>query len=172
MVNQAMNTGNANIVNLVDLVTHHFRSHPSFFGNRDVARTGAHDGDFALAAQLTILPEPNRAGRRKMLTAGKGAQHMFSRFGRRSRNQNIVGTSEQRSRNRDNLIRRLTETKNDFGHSVPQSPVMVDFGESEIFEWHVTNAREGVVNSRGAGLDLFEQRSQLFFTHADNHVSK
>ena len=73
ILHQAVDTGDADVVNGVDLVTHHFSGDLRFFGDGQIAGAGAHYGDFSFASRGAIAPESHGAGRRKIL----GVSGMF-----------------------------------------------------------------------------------------------
>jgi hypothetical protein len=61
-----------------------------------------------------------------------------------------------------NLRGRLAFAENDLGHAISQSAVMIDFGETQIFERQMAEAGDGVVRREFAFTDLHEEFADGF----------
>ena len=53
-------------------VAHHFGSNQRFFGNRQVAGSGAHQRDFSFTQDGAVAPDAQGARGREVLGIGKG----------------------------------------------------------------------------------------------------
>src|SRR6185312_3510125 len=168
VVHQAMDTGDADVVDGIDFVAHDFGGDLRFFGDENIAGAGADDGDASFAGYGAVAPEADRAGDGKMLAFRKGFEYNARGFRRGSGDENVFRTREQGARDGDDLIRRFAQAENDFGHPVTQRAVVIDLGESEILERHMPHAFHRVVNAGGSGADVFEERTKLFLTHVAN----
>jgi hypothetical protein len=100
-----------------------------------------------------------------MFATWEPGEHVSRGFGCNPGNQNIRTTFQQRSRDADNLFGGFAESEDDFGHAVPQRPVMVDLGEAEVFKGHVTNSGDRLVDLDRALANLFEEGAELSFIH-------
>ena len=62
-----MNPGDADVVDLFDLVAHYLASDARFLGDGDVTGARADDCDLAFAANLAVSPDAQGAGAGKVL---------------------------------------------------------------------------------------------------------
>ena len=63
------------------------------------------------------------------------------------------------------LFRRFSFGQDDFGHAVAQGAMMIDFGETQVFEGHVAHAGKRRVDIHCAVAHLLEQRPELILIH-------
>ena len=63
------------------------------------------------------------------------------------------------------MIRRLAQAEYDFGNAMPQRAVMVDIGESQVFERQVPHPMQRRIYIRRTTAHLFEQSPELVFQH-------
>jgi len=97
------------------------------------------------SCQFPVLGSPNfflYGG--ELLFIGAGGKDISALFG-------------QLCENGCNLCWSLTLSQDDFGHSVPQGTMVVDFGESEVFKGQMAQARHGIVGSEFATAYVFKQ---------------
>ena len=55
-----------------------------------------------------------------------------------------------------NLLGRFAFRKDDLGHSVPQGSVVIQLGETKIFEGHVPHSLESRIYVSGAAAHFFQ----------------
>ena len=67
-----------------------------------------------------------------------------------------------------NVIGCLACSENDFGKALTQAPVMVYIGEAEVFEGQVSQPLERLIVRESAGLQIFENLTELIFSHKWN----
>jgi hypothetical protein len=79
-----------------------------------------------------------------------------------SRRQDLAAVLGQAGKDSRDLGRRLAFSENDLRHAGPQSPMMIDFGEAEIFKRQMPHARDRVVGREHALADLLEKLADGF----------
>ena len=162
---EPMNPSHADIVNGIDFVAHHLSRNAGFFGDGNVAGSGANNANCSLAPRFSIAPIPHGAAERKIFATLVLIEKALRHFGRGTRDQHVSGAREEFLRNGDDVIRALAETEYDFGHAVAQGAVMIDFGETDILEGHVTHSGESRIHVNRAPSDIIEKFSELVFCH-------
>jgi hypothetical protein len=65
---------------------------------------------------------------------------------------------------------RFLLAKNYFRHSGAQGPVMIDFGEAQVFKRHVAQALHGIVRRELALADCFEQFADGVSVHKGTEI--
>ena len=66
-VQQAVNAGDSNVVDVLDIVAHQFRGDDGFLGDRNVTGSGGYDYDHALAVLFAVAFEDDGACQRAIL---------------------------------------------------------------------------------------------------------
>ena len=80
---QAVNAGDADVVDRLHLVAHGFGGDLRFFGHGDVAGARAYHRDFAFAMNGAVAPESHGARQREIFGLGKLLFQFRWRFARR-----------------------------------------------------------------------------------------
>ena len=79
----------ADVVNGVHFVAHHFGGDLRFFGHRQVAGARAHYRDLSFAVERAVAPYTQRPRSREVFGFGVLALQALGDFGRNARHQNI-----------------------------------------------------------------------------------
>ncbi len=167
---QAMNAGDSDVVKMFDFVAHEFGGDDGFFGDRDVAGSGGDHGDDALAVLHGIALQNDGA---RELAKFRGANFFLDRckllfVG--PRGQDIAPVFGEAREDFCDLSRSLAFSEDDFGHADAQGTVMIDFGEAEIFERHMAQARDRIVGLELALSHLFEKLADGFGVHTGLNI--
>src|SRR5271169_5208853 len=140
-----MNAGDADIVEVFNLVAHHFGGDDGLFGDRDVAGSGGNYSDNALAIFRGIALQNDCPGEVAIFGSADFFLYRRKLFFADARGQDVAAMLGQAGENSRDLYRSLAFTEDDLGHAGTQSAMMIDFGEAEVFEWEMPQARDGVV---------------------------
>jgi len=165
MADEAMDTGDADIVNGVDFVAHDFGCDAGFFGDRNVAGSGADNGDCAFAGGFAIAPVAHRAAEREVFAAFVLIEEALRHFRRGTGDEHVCGAREKFFRDGDDVIRALAEAEDDFRHTVTQGAVVIDLGEAQVFEGEMAHADECRIGVNRALANIVEEFSELVFCH-------
>ena len=168
---QAVNAGDADVVEMLDFVAHEFGGDDGLFGHRDVAGSGGDDGDDALAIFRGIALQNDGAGE----VAIFGGANFFLHSGKLlfvgARGQDVAAVFGEAGENSCDLRRGLAFSEDDFRHASAQGAVMIDFGEAEIFEGQMAQAGDGIVGREFALADLLEKLADGFGVQASTQHS-
>ena len=165
IVHQAVNSGDADIVDGVHIIAHQLRRDLRFLRYGDVAGAGTDHGNSALAVNGVVAPEANGAGERQVLRIGHPGGDHGGAFAIGARNQDVTGVSYQALRDGHHLFRSLTFGEDDLWHAMTKGAMVVDLGEAEVFKGHMAHAAHGCLDIHCAGAHLFKQRAQLVLIH-------
>ena len=107
-----------------------------FFGHRNIAGSGADDGDASLCRYGAVAPEADRAGSGEILGFRERLRTALSAVPRSVRvMRTFPNALSQCVGNFDDTCSGvLPEAEDDFGHAVTQRTVVIDLGKAEIFE--------------------------------------
>lgn len=165
-----MNAGDSDIVERLDLVAHQLRGNNGFFGDGNVAGSGRDDGDDALVALFVALPASTSARRvvaAKGDAAGEGVVFGFRDLsgnglelllsGARGEDVGVGVTGGESREDFGYLSGGFALTEDDFGHSVAQGAVMIEFGEAQVFKRKMAEASKGFVGGELLGSYFLEE---------------
>ena len=162
-----MNAGDADIVEAVDAVAHELGGELGFFGDGNVAGAGGDDADDAFTSDLAIAFDGDGPGElvkfRCVVQALYGREGFFVGAG----DQNILAgvSAEHAFGDFGDLAGRFAFAEDNFGKTLTESPVMVDFGKSQVFEGQMFQAFDGGFAREFAGANGFHQLHELRFVH-------
>jgi len=141
MLEQAMNAGDTDVVELVDAIAHHARGEQSFFGDGNVAGASGDDKDQAFAGDFAAALDGDDAREGMKLRGARGFSigffHGGEDFGVGASDENVVARVFLLEHGADDfggLLRRFAFGENDFGKALAEGAVMVDFGKAEVLE--------------------------------------
>src|SRR5262252_874070 len=154
-----MNAGNTDVVEVLDLVAHHFGRDDSLFGNRNVTGSRRDNRDNSPAVFGRIFLQDDCARKLPILHSPYLLLHRGKLPVVGARGQNIPAMSCQARENASHLRSRLSLAENDFRHSIAERAMMINLGESQIFEWKVTQAINRIVGRERASADLLKEVS-------------
>ena len=140
-----MDASNSDVVNVLDGVPHHFRRDDSFFRDGNVAGPRRNYGNDAFTVALAIALENNRSRQRTVLNFWHHVCDRRKLFIGRPRGENIPALLCQSLENTRDLPRSLSLAEYDFRHSLAKCPVVIDLGETEVFEREVAQPFDGVI---------------------------
>ena len=166
MPEQAVNASDANVVELIYPVAHHARGEKGFFGDGNVAGTGGNDKDQALAGNFAAALNGNDAGERmEFRGARRLAVGLFDGgegFSVGTGDENVVVRVfflKHGADDTSDMLRRLALGEDDFGKTLAQGAMVVDFRETEVLEWKMFkpfNGRAGREFSAPHGFQDFQ----------------
>jgi hypothetical protein len=165
IVHEAMDAGDPDIVDGIDGIAHDFGGKLGLFGDGHVAGAGADDGDGALAGDGAVAPEADDAGTGEILALGEAAGDGFGALPVGAGDEDVAGVVEDDGGDFGDLVGRLAFGEDDFGHAMTERPVVVHFGEAEVFKGHMPHARHGGIDVHGALAHLFEESAKLVLVH-------
>ena len=65
----------------------------------------------------------------------------------------------------NHVIRCFAQPEYDFGNAMAHGAMVVDVGESQIFERQVPHAMKRRIDIRGPAADFFEENAEFIFRH-------
>src|SRR5258708_12638061 len=90
MLQQAVNSGDADVIKLLHAIAHHSRGEHSFLGDRDVTGAGGNDEDGSLPRNFLASFDGDHAGERMKFRSAADALHGGEYFGVGAGDQNVV----------------------------------------------------------------------------------
>src|ERR1017187_271997 len=165
MRQQAVDAGDSNVVDMLNVVAHQFRGDDCLFGDRDVAGSRGHDHDDALAVLLAITLERDGPRQRTELRLGYGGGDGGVLFLGGARGRHVAAVGGEPAEDFGHLTRRFALGKNHFGHALAQGAMVVDLGEAQVFKRQMTQALDGGVGREVLLSDLVEQLAKGFGVH-------
>jgi hypothetical protein len=165
MGEEAVDAGDSYVIDMLNVVAHHFRGDYSLFGYRDVAGASGDDDDDSLAVLFAIALEHDGASEGTKLrsghSGGDGCVLFLSGTGR----EHIAAMCGQAAEDFGNLARRFALGKNHFGHTLAQGAMVVDLDKAEVFKGQMAEALDGVVGGEALLSDLLEQLAKGLGIH-------
>ena len=163
VLEQAMNPGDTDVVELIDTVAHHVRREKRFFRDGNVAGARRDNEDHAFSGGFAAAFDGDDAGERvesgctggfavgffygaENFRAGAGDENVVARVFFLKHGPNDFG----------DLLRGLSFGKHDFGKTLAQGAVMIDFGKAEILKRQVPEPLEGRAGREFPALDGFQ----------------
>jgi hypothetical protein len=86
--------------------------------------------------------------------------------------EDIIAMLSQALKDSGDVFGTLALSEDNFGHAVSQCPMVIDLGETKIFEGHVPHTFDGFVGRDLAFFDVVEQRADRFCIQADRQPKK
>jgi len=164
---QTMDAGDADIVEVLDFVSHHFGGDDSLFRDRDVAGSRRDYGDDAFAVFRCVLLQDDGAGERAVVDAANSFLYRSKLFFIRTCGEDVASVLRQSRKNSGYLRRRFPLAEDDFRHASAQCAVMIDLGKPEIFKWKMAKAVDGIVGLQMAFSDFFEELADGLGVHVN-----
>ena len=152
-----MNACDADIVNRVHFIAHHFRRHLRFLRYRQIARACAYHRNFSLATKRPVAPDPHRAGVGKILGVFMLLPQARSDLAIRPRNQHVWRFRQKCRDDRRHLDGSLALSENHFRHAVAQRAMMIDLGKPKILERKMPQPLNGLA------LTIFLSTDRTFY---------
>jgi hypothetical protein len=167
MGEQAVNSGDSDVIDMLNFVAHHFGGDYRFFGYRDVAGSGGDDHDHALAALLilAIALEHDGASQGTKFGAVHGGGYRGVLFGGRSGREHVAALSGQAAEDLRYLPWRFALSKNYLGHALAQGAMVVDLGKTQVLKGQVAQPLDGLVGRDALFPDLIEQLTEGLGVH-------
>ena len=142
---------------MLDVVAHHFGGDHRLFRHRNIAGAGGHHGDDSLAVFLPVAAATYRARQRLILDLGHFLLYRGQLLCTGPRRQDVAAVFGQTRKDGRHLGRSLARTEDHFGHPVAQGAMVVQVGESQIFEGKMAQAINGGVGGKLAPAHLVEE---------------
>ncbi len=155
---QAVNAGHAYVGDEFDSVAHEADGDHGFFGNGQIAGAGADYSDGSLAGNGGRLSEGDGASGFVELGAGFDCEDRIEHFTSSASGEDVASGLGHAGEDGCYLGGGFAGGKDDLGHTGAEGAVMIDLGETEIFERKIAEAVEGFVDRRAALADFVEQR--------------
>jgi len=154
---QAMNSGDADVVEMLHIVAHDFGGHDGFFSDRNVAGARGNYRDRAPAMLSVIFLQYDRASHLPIFGFAHLLADRAELLGRGARCEDVAFVLGELLEDAGDLSRRLPFSEDDFGHARAQSAMVIDLGEAEILEGQVTQAGDGIVGRNLLLPNVFEK---------------
>ena len=161
MVEQAVQSGHANIVDTVDLVAHQLCRDRGLLSNGQIGRAGADEADAAKGFARKAIHRRG-SGYLVVLTVRDALLQPPEDFGVDARDEEAAGAFNQPLGDSDDLFRRLPLAEHDLRQVVAEGAVVVEFGEPQVFVGQMPQAVEGIVYAGFAARDGFQKRAERF----------
>jgi hypothetical protein len=169
MGQQAVNAGDSYVIDMLNVVAHQFGGDYGFFSYRNVAGSGGHDHDYALAVLLAIALQDDGSRQGTILRAarifGEGGGYGFVLFFGGTRGQDVPAVGREAGEDGGYLVGRFAWRKDHLGHALAQGAMVVELGEAEVLKGQVTQALDGVVGGEALSADLVEELAQGLGVH-------
>ncbi len=160
MGEKAVNASDSYVVEMLDAVAHEFGGDDGFFGYGNVAGSGGDDRDDAFAVALAITLERDGSGQRAVFGFGDlGGDGFVLLFGGAS-GEDVSSMLGKTGEDGGNLSGRFPFAENHFGHAYAERAVVIDLGESQIFERQMAETLHRLVWRELFGADLLEEAAQ------------
>src|ERR1039458_6423090 len=162
MGQQAVNAGDSDVIDMLNIVPHQFRGDDCFFGDWDVAGSCRHDHDHALAVLLAIALEHDSPSQWTILCAVYTGGDSGVLFFGGSRCQHVAAVGREAAEDFGYLAWCFALGKNDLGHALAQGAMVVELGETEVLKGQVTKALYGFVGGEALFSNLLEELAKGF----------
>ena len=168
-----MDSRDADVVEVFDVVAHEFGGHDGFFGNGDVAGSRGNHGDGSFAVGSWVALQHDRS--RQFAVFG-GAYFLLDcgeLFFVGVRGQDVAAMLGQPRENLGDLRRSLAFSEDHFGHAGAEAAMVIDLGKAQIFERQMAQAVYCLVGRELAVADLLEEFADGFGVHGgSSHSAK
>ncbi len=146
----------ANVGDEFDGVAHQVGGNDGFFGDGEIAGSGADDADDSLASWGGGLAEGDAAGGGVMLGAGNGGEDGGGHFVRGAGGENVATSLGHAGEYGCDLGGSFSGGEYDFRHAGAEGAVVVYFGEAEVLKGKVFEAGESFGDGGAAVADFVE----------------
>src|SRR5262249_36001778 len=158
LAQQAVEAGDADVVQALDPVGHELGRDRGFLRYREVRRARRHYEHRPVAAWLDRPRAPEReAWQGVVLEAVDRRGQVLGRLRRQAGDQAVAPRRRQPTGHGDDLVGRLSLAEDDLGKAVAQAPVVVQPREAEVLVGQRTETIEGLVDLALAAPDGLEQ---------------
>ena len=165
LAQQAVKSGDADVVEPVDRVAHHLGGDGGFLGDGQVRRAGRRDEDGAAPGGHLVHAAGDGAGHLVILGGGHHGAHRVVRRLVGAGDEQRVATGDDAIGDGGDLIGRLAQAEDDFGEALALGPLVVDAGEPDVLDRLGAHFRGDLCGRiRGgqvAGGDLFQQAFEI-----------
>lgn len=165
MVQKAVDSGNADIVDAIGPATCRFDDKRGFLGHGKVRGACGDDGTGADFFIMLTLAQLDDACIFVILGFRQVAVDGFKLPATGACAENYVCAALQGIEDTDDLVGSLILTIDDLGKAGSQIAVMVDFGVSQVLEGQVPEALQRPIDGEASIGDFIEQLSQFVFIH-------
>lgn len=164
---QAMDAGDADVVEARDLCAKEFGGDGCFFGGREIAGPGTEDGDVAVRVGWGRLAEGEGAGVLVILRCGSGGEDGCCGGLVGAGGEDVDAGGGHAGEDLGGVLGRLACGVDDFGQAVAEGAMVIDLGVVEVFEGEVGEASGGLLGREGAALDFGQKFEKGSFVHFD-----
>jgi len=151
-----MNSRNAHIVEMLDIVSHDFCGSDCLFCDWDIACPCGHYSDGSFSIFLIVLLQNDRAGEFSIFSLGYFFLYCFELFWSRSGGEDVASVLGKAIKNLADLRGSFAFSENYLRHPCAQRAVVVHFGKTEVLKWHVPQAVYRVVGRQCSSFYLLE----------------
>ena len=146
VVQQPVQSCNSNVIEKLYTVPHHLCRDDGFFRDGNVASARRDDEDWPFPRDRPVASDANRFGKRMKCCIAPQPSYgaVNPRVG--ARDQYIVCRLRTQHPGHDtrNLLRSLPLCVNDLSKALAQSAMVIDLGETEVFEWQMPQSFGGL----------------------------
>ena len=121
---------------------------------------------------MLIALQKDYTGLRAVLGGRNEVLHGRKLFFRCPGGEDIIAMLSQALKDSGDVFGSLALSEDNFGHAVSQCPMVIDLGETKIFEGHVPHTLDGFVGRDLAFFDVVEQRADRFCIQGDRQSKK
>jgi hypothetical protein len=147
---------------MFDIVAHNLGRDHGFFRDRNIAGAGRNHSNDSLAVAGAVALQDYRAGKLAIFDGADFLSHRRKLLLVGARGQDVAPMLCQTREDARYLRWSLAFSKDHFRHAGAQSPVVVDFCESQIFKWQMSQARHSVIGREFAFTHLLKKISDRF----------
>ena len=163
-----MNARNANVVNLLDAITHQPGGQNRFFADANVAGSRGNHGNRAFASDFMIAFDGNHAGKRVEFRGFADAFDGSKYFGVRAGYQHIVLAAlmpQHRVHNFRHLYRCFSFAEDDFGKPLAERTMVIHLRKSNIFKGQMLDPLHRGASREFSALHRFQKVQNFFSSH-------
>lgn len=152
---QAMDTGNAHVVQSLNTTSHHLGRDASLFRYGDIGGAGGHHQNMAVHLPPCRVDHDEPRVRIVLRSSIKAANCPGDRRFRAS-GQKRASFFDQGASDRHDLFRGFPITEYDFGESLPQRPMVIKRRKAKIFIRERSKALEPLLDGQSPHMDLLK----------------
>ncbi len=145
MREKAMDARHADVIKMLDVITHHFSGNDRLFGNRYVTRARRNNGDRSLPELLVVALQNNCSGQFTILCLPDFLLYDSELLFGGSRGEKIAAMLGQAFKDRRHPRGSLPFSEDNLWHADPECAVVIDFGKFEVLKWQMSQTSNRLI---------------------------
>jgi len=169
MLEQAVDTGDADVVNGFGAIAHGAGAEEGFFGDGNIAGAGGDDGDGSFAENFGIAFDGDDAAAGMELGGFSESFDGSEDFGVDAGNEDVMVRAfffEHGADDSGDLLRRFAFAEDDLGETLAEGAMMIDFGEAEVFKREMLEALDGGGGGELSTLHSLQNLQKILMVHS------